>query len=201
MVKAHSCFSRAVDFVTPNDALALSRKPCCTNTSVLTRIGRARPCSVAVHVGDQSRTRFQRVRIVGLANTNGEKFSAATRRSHTRKDIILHRKRKRNLGLPAPRRKENRVDQPGDRKQRAPPDIRVQIKQHNRIRRRMKNFPHSGPTNQNAIHEQRNPDEKPDRNAAFVMRSHRLIAPNADSTLERATKFALALNRNMAQAP
>ena len=65
----------------------------------------------------------------------------------------------------------------------------------------MKNFPHSRATNQNAVHEQRNPDEKPDRNAAFVMRSHRLIAPNTDSTLERVTKFAPTLHRNMAQAP
>jgi hypothetical protein len=76
----------------------------------------------------------------------------------------------------------------------------VQIKQHNGIRRRVKNLPHSGPANQNAVHEQRNPNEKPDRNAAFVMHAHRFIAPNEDSTLARATWFALAPDRNTAQA-
>jgi hypothetical protein len=98
------------------------------------------------------------------------------------------------LGLLPPRCEKDRIDQTGDGKHRAPPNIRVQIKKDDRIRWRMHHFPHTRTTNQNAVHEQRNPNEKPDRNTAFVMRSHRLIAPNADSTLYRATKFALAPN-------
>jgi len=65
----------------------------------------------------------------------------------------------------------------------------------------MKNFPHSRPANQNAVHEQRYSNKKPDRNAAFVMRSHRLIAPNANSTLYRAIEFALAPNRKYGLGP
>jgi hypothetical protein len=113
--------------------------------------------------------------------------------------MLLQQNRK--LGLFTPWREENRIDKPGNSEQSAPPHIGVQIKQHNRIRRRMKDFPHSRAANQNTVHEQRNPDEKPDRNAAFVMHAHRFIAPNPDSTLERAAKFALAPMENKTQAP
>jgi hypothetical protein len=117
---------------------------------------------------------------------------------HSKKAILAAQSK---LGLLPPRREKDRIDQAGDGKHRAPPHVGVQIKKHNWIRRRMHHFPHSRPANQNAVHEQRNPNKKPDRNAAFVMRSHRLIAPNADSTLDRATKFALAPNGKYGPGP
>jgi hypothetical protein len=43
----------------------------------------------------------------------------------------------RKLRLLPSRREKDRVDQSRDGKQRAPPDIRVQIKKHHRIRRQI----------------------------------------------------------------
>jgi hypothetical protein len=79
------------------------------------------------------------------------------------------------------RHKKDRVEQSNDEEHSAPPNVGVQVEEHNRIRGRMKNFPHPGSGNQDAVHEQGNPNEKPDRNAAFVTHAHRLCT--ADSTL------------------
>jgi hypothetical protein len=88
----------------------------------------------------------------------------------------------------AARHEKYRVEQSNESEHAAPPDIRVKVKKHDRVRGRMKNFPHPGAANQYAVHEQRNTDKKPNRNAAFVTHAHRLFT--ADSTLERGTKFA-----------
>jgi hypothetical protein len=68
-----------------------------------------------------------------------------------------------------PRRKLQAVYEANHQQNRTPPDVGVQVKEHNRIRGRMKHLPDSGAGNQHSIHQQGDPNKKPDRNAAFTM--------------------------------
>jgi hypothetical protein len=56
------------------------------------------------------------------------------------------------------RREINAIDKPDDRQYRAPPDVGVEVKQHHPLRGRMKQFMHACPKNQQAVHQQREPD-------------------------------------------
>jgi hypothetical protein len=63
------------------------------------------------------------------------------------------------------------VDETDHQQYRAPPDIGMQVKEHDRrMGRRMQHFPHSSAGNQNSVHQQGNPDKKPNGNAAFIAR-------------------------------
>ena len=56
------------------------------------------------------------------------------------------------------------VPRSNHRHQRSPPDARVQVIQHDFMRRRMPDLVNAGAQNQRPVHEQRYPDEKPNGN-------------------------------------
>jgi hypothetical protein len=61
-----------------------------------------------------------------------------------------------------PRRKLQTVYEANHQQYRTPPYVGVQMKEHNRIRGRMKHLPDPSAGNQHSIHQQGDPDKKPD---------------------------------------
>ena len=75
-------------------------------------------------------------------------------------------------------REANAIPQADERQQDSPPDAGMQLIEHDGIRGWMKDLPNPRPGDQNAIYQQGQPDEEPDRNLALMHVAGYDLLPN-----------------------